>query len=99
MIAMLEFKAHTGTLACGRVSVADCDHMGSDLPDMSILGKQCGRARPEVVEAFTVHRQGFLAVFNAPVALTNPLFTLNVCSQMFPAVFSNSKIFFTKHRG
>ena len=42
--------------ACGRVSVSECDHMGSDLPDVSMLCKQCGRARPEVVEAFTVKR-------------------------------------------
>jgi hypothetical protein len=39
-------------IACGRISKDDCTHVGSCLPDASVLCKHCSRARPEVLEAY-----------------------------------------------
>ena len=39
-------------LACGRLQVDACTHVGSCLPDLSMLCKHCSRARPEVAEAY-----------------------------------------------
>ena len=39
-------------IACGRILKDDCTHVGSCLPDASVLCKHCSRARPEVLEAY-----------------------------------------------
>ena len=39
------------TIACGRLKVEECTHVGSCLPDLSMLCKHCSRARPEIADA------------------------------------------------
>ena len=44
-------EADDRTIACGRLKVEECTHVGSCLPDLSMLCKHCSRARPEVAAA------------------------------------------------
>ena len=37
-----------GLLACRKYSLTDCELIGPDLPDSSMLCKSCKRARPEL---------------------------------------------------
>ncbi|CAL1152073.1 unnamed protein product [Cladocopium goreaui] len=39
-------------LACGRLKLVDCTHVGSCLPDIAMLCKHCARVRPEIAESF-----------------------------------------------
>ena len=38
----------SSAIACGRLTVDECDVMGSELPEVAILCKHCVRARPDV---------------------------------------------------
>lgn len=38
-------------IACGKLTLADCSPIGSELPDISVLCKACAKARPDVTLA------------------------------------------------
>ena len=52
-----EYKFHSSALedpsaiACGKLAMAECSAVGSELPDLSVLCKACAKARPDLVLA------------------------------------------------
>ena len=52
-----EFEFHSSALgdpsaiACGKLAMAECSAVGSELPDLSVLCKACAKARPDLVLA------------------------------------------------